>query len=84
MCLVLAVKDHELHSQKLLKDLPKEHCNFRHYLVHFSVFQILKVMNVGSWIFFEIHPILKVYFQYGYLFANIKYVEMVLIKEGEY
>ena len=35
MRLVLPVKDHELYSQKLLKDPPKEHRN-------------LLVMNVGS------------------------------------
>ena len=33
MRLVLPVKDHKLYSQKLLKDLPKEHRSFLHYLV---------------------------------------------------
>ena len=62
MRFVLPVKDHELYSQKPLKDLPKEHHNFRHYLVLFSIFQKLLVMNVGSLIFFEILPdILTVY-----------------------
>ena len=48
MRLVLPAKDHELYSQKLLKDLPKEHRNFRHYLVLISIFQTLLVMNVGG------------------------------------
>ena len=33
MGLVLPVKYHELYTQKSLKDLPKEHGNFHHYLV---------------------------------------------------
>ena len=39
MGLVLPVKDHGLYSQKPLKDLPKEHRNFRHYLVLFPIFK---------------------------------------------
>ena len=35
MPLVSPVIDHELYSQKLFKDLQKEHHNFRHYLVHY-------------------------------------------------
>ena len=73
MRLVLPVKDHETCSQKPLEGPPIEHHNFRHYLVLFSIFQTLIVMNVGSWIFFVILPdILTVYFCYGYLFADIK------------
>ena len=49
----MPVKDHELYSQKPLKDLPKEHHNFRHYLVFLSIFQKLLVMNIGSWLFLK-------------------------------
>ena len=48
MRLVLSVKDHELYSQKILKDLPKEQRSFRHYLALFSILQTLLVMNVGN------------------------------------
>ena len=48
MRLVLPVKVHELYSQKLLKDPPKELRNFRHYLLLFSTFQMLLAMNAGS------------------------------------
>ena len=48
MRLVLPVKDHEIYSQKPLKDRPKEHRSFLHYLGLFSTFQTLLVMNVES------------------------------------
>ena len=38
MRLVLPVKDHELYRKKPSKGLPKEHGNFRHYVVLFSNF----------------------------------------------
>ena len=39
---------------------------------------------LGAGFFFEVLPdILNIYLQYGYLFAHIKYAQMVLIKEAE-
>lgn len=44
------------YSRKSLKDLAKEHRNFPHYLVLFSIFQILLVTNVGTSKSFETLP----------------------------
>ena len=56
MRLALPVKDNELYSQKPLKDLPKEHQNFYHYLVLLSIFQTLLAINVGNLISFRNLP----------------------------
>ena len=56
MRLVLSVKDHELYSQKLMKDLPKEHGNFRHYLVLFSILQTLASNECWELNFFRNPP----------------------------
>ena len=86
--LVLSTKYHELYSRISLKDLLEEHRNFRHYLVLFSIFQALLVMNVRSKILFRnlrwwFDISLTVYLWYGYLFAHINYAQIVLIKMAE-
>ena len=47
MRLVKPVKNHALYSQKPLKDLPKQHRNFRHYLERF--FRFLNVASNECW-----------------------------------